>query len=407
MSIFGAMNAGVSGLSAQAQAMGMLADNIANVNTIGYKGVSARFSSLITVEPTRTFHTPGGVRSNRFQEISKQGLLQSSASKTDLGIAGTGMFVVRENATGTSGNEFLYTRDGSFITDSTGNLMTSTGSLFLQGLRFDTNGNVPTLAFANLETVNIQGLSVTAEPTTMMEIAANLPADDAVGAVHQITLPLYDSQGTLQSMDYFFVKTANNVWSMSGRFSDTNTNFADSDTTTANLDNTRLTSETNFTFNNSTGNFFGSVLTGTGDITVTKTDSSTVNISVAIGADTFETTVAIPNALTSTTNFNYASATTTTPNATVSGDQRRLPRQLGGGHAWLAAFDRNHHRRHGLHCDGAAARRQRRHRADHAGLRQRQRHPDLKRHRRPLRPGRPGSPAPAPKRSSRPTSRRL
>ena len=317
MSIFGAMNAGVSGLSAQAQAMGMIADNIANVNTIGYKGVAARFSSLVTVEPTRTFHTPGGVRSNRFQEIEKQGLLQSSPSKTDLGIAGDGMFVVRENAAATATSEFLFTRDGSFITDSNGNLMTSTGGLFLQGLRFDTNGNIPTLAFANLETVNIQGLSVTAEPTTVMEMAANLPADDAIGAVHQITLPLYDSQGTLQSMDYFFVKTGTDTWAMSGRFSDANTNFADNDTTTANLDNTRLNNITNFDFSAATGNFFGSVRTGTGDITVTKTDSSTVNISVAIGADTFETTIAIPNALTNVANFNYASATTTTNGATV------------------------------------------------------------------------------------------
>ena len=115
MTIFGAMNAGVSGLAAQAQAMGMIADNIANVNTIAYKGVEARFSTLVTVEPTRTFHTPGGVRSNRFQEIDQQGLLQSSPSKTDLAIAGNGMFVVREQAAAT-GSEFLFTRDGSFIT---------------------------------------------------------------------------------------------------------------------------------------------------------------------------------------------------------------------------------------------------------------------------------------------------
>ncbi|MCG8356365.1 MAG: flagellar hook-basal body complex protein, partial [Kiloniellales bacterium] len=127
MSIFGAMNAGVSGLSAQAQAMGMIADNIANVNTVAYKGVEARFSTLVTVEPTRSFHTPGGVRSNRFQDIDAQGLLQSSSSKTDLGIAGDGMFVVNEAATPGNGNEFLFTRDGSFITDTNGNLMTSTG----------------------------------------------------------------------------------------------------------------------------------------------------------------------------------------------------------------------------------------------------------------------------------------
>jgi len=316
MTIFGAMNAGVSGLSAQAQAMGMIADNIANVNTIAYKGVEARFSTLVTVEPTRTFHTPGGVRSNRFQEIDQQGLLQSSPSKTDLAIAGNGMFVVREQAAAT-GSEFLFTRDGSFITDTNGNLMTTTGNLFLQGLRFDSSGNLPTLAFANLETVNIQGLSVTAEPTTTMDIAANLPADDPIGTVHQITLPLFDSQGTQQTMDFFYVKTATDTWALTGSPSGANTRFASNDTTTAALAASRLATEANFTFNSSTGNFFGAVQTGAGDITVTKTSSSNVNVSMVIGNDTFEANFTIPNALTDVTNFTYGSATTTTTGATV------------------------------------------------------------------------------------------
>ena len=309
MTIFGAMNAGVSGLAAQAQAMGMIADNIANVNTIAYKGVEARFSTLVTVEPTRTFHTPGGVRSNRFQEIDQQGLLQSSPSKTDLAIAGNGMFVVREQAAAT-GSEFLFTRDGSFITDTDGNLMTSTGNLFLQGLRFDTAGNLPTLAFANLETVNIQGLSVTAEPTTTMDIAANLPADDPVGTVHQITLPLFDSQGTQQTMDFFYVKTGTDTWALTGSPSGPDARFASNDTTTAALAASRLANEANFTFNSSTGNFFGAVQTGAGDITVTKTSSSNVNVSMVIGNDTFEANFALTNVLPVETNVAYSSSTT-------------------------------------------------------------------------------------------------
>ncbi|MDJ0951707.1 MAG: flagellar hook-basal body complex protein [Alphaproteobacteria bacterium] len=318
MSIFGAMNAGVSGLGAQAQAMGMIADNIANVNTIAYKGVSARFSTLVTVEPTRAFHTPGGVRSNRFQEIDQQGLLQSSPSKTDLGIAGDGMFVVRENPAAVTGGEFLFTRDGSFITDNNGNLMTSTGNLFLQGLRFDQMGNLPTQAFANLETVNIQGLSVTAEPTTTMDIAANLPADDAIGTVHQVTLPLYDSQGALQNMDYFFVKTAVDTWALTGRFSDPNTNFASNDTTTANLAATALADETNFTFNSSVGNFFGAVLTGAGDITATKTTATNTALSIAVGSETFNANFALTNNLPVETEIAYSSSTTGM-NGTVGG----------------------------------------------------------------------------------------
>ncbi|MGF1608434.1 MAG: flagellar hook-basal body complex protein [Kiloniellales bacterium] len=309
MSIFGAMNAGVSGLGAQSQAMGMIADNIANVSTVGYKGVEARFSTLVTTEPTRTFHTPGGVRSNRFQEISQQGLLLSSSSKTDLAIAGNGMFVVREQAAGT-GNEFLFTRDGSFITDNAGNLMTSTGNLFLQGLRFDAAGNLPTLAFQNLETVNIQGLSSTAQPTTLMEIAANLPADDPVGSVYQITVPLYDSQGAQQNMDYFFVKTATDTWALTGVPSGPNARFADNDTTTATLAQSALAVETNFTFNSATGNYFGAVQTGAGDILVAKSTSTNTRISIVIGSETFEANFPLTNNLPVETEVAYTSSTT-------------------------------------------------------------------------------------------------
>ena len=309
MSIFGAMNAGVSGLGAQAQAMGMIADNIANVSTIGYKGVSARFSTLVTVEPTRTFHTPGGVRSNRFQEIDKQGLLQSSSSKTDLAIAGDGMFVVSETAANGAG-EFLFTRDGSFITDSNGNLMTSTGNLFLQGLRFDTAGNLPTLAFQNLETVNIQGLSSTAEPTTTMDVAANLPADDPIGTAYQITVPLYDSQGAQQNMDFYYVKTATDTWALTGVPSGANSRFADNDTTTATLAQTALADETDFVFNSATGNFFGAVQTGASDITVTKTTATNTHISIAIGSDTFDADYTLTNNLAVETEVAYTSSTT-------------------------------------------------------------------------------------------------
>ena len=84
MSIYGALFSGVSGLAAQAQAMGMLSDNITNVNTVGYKETTARFSTLVTSSATTTAYAPGGVRSTPLQLIDKQGLLTSSVSPTDL-----------------------------------------------------------------------------------------------------------------------------------------------------------------------------------------------------------------------------------------------------------------------------------------------------------------------------------
>ena len=63
MSIYGAMFSGVSGLNANSQALGMIADNISNVNTVGFKGTTAQFSTLVTQSASRTTFSPGGVSS--------------------------------------------------------------------------------------------------------------------------------------------------------------------------------------------------------------------------------------------------------------------------------------------------------------------------------------------------------
>ena len=76
MSIFGAMFSGVSGLNSQSQALGMISDNISNVNKVGYKGTRAHFSTLVTSNATSSSFSPGGVRSNPFQMVERQGLLQ-------------------------------------------------------------------------------------------------------------------------------------------------------------------------------------------------------------------------------------------------------------------------------------------------------------------------------------------
>ncbi len=130
MSIFGAMFSGVTGLHAQSQALGMIADNISNMNTVGYKGTSAQFFSLVTQAASKTRYTPGGVLASPAQGIDRQGLLQSSTSKTDIAVAGRGFFVVNQDDTGTG--QYLFTRAGAFNPDQNGNLVNTAG-YFLQG----------------------------------------------------------------------------------------------------------------------------------------------------------------------------------------------------------------------------------------------------------------------------------
>lgn len=169
MSLFGSLFTGVSGLSAQSRSMGIISDNVANVNTTGYKGAFAQFSNLVTSTDMRNSHSPGGVMSRAQYVIGKQGILQSSSSSTDAAITGAGFFVVNEAAD--SRGRQLYTRAGSFLPDALGNLRMPTGQ-YLQGWRLDENEAV--VDNTRVETVNTRSVVGTTSPTTSVRIGANL-----------------------------------------------------------------------------------------------------------------------------------------------------------------------------------------------------------------------------------------
>src|SRR5260221_10496093 len=131
MGVYGALFSAVSGLKAQAQNMGIIADNISNANTIGYKASVNKFEQLVTTPATATTYTPGGVLSRPFANVDAQGLLAASASRTDLGITGRGLLPVT-NSVSTSGTlnttvANTFTRAGSFTVDKNGNLVNSAG----------------------------------------------------------------------------------------------------------------------------------------------------------------------------------------------------------------------------------------------------------------------------------------
>lgn len=213
MSIYGAMFAGVSGLAAQSNALGMISDNIANVNTIGYKGTSARFSTLVTQAATQTTHTPGGVMSSPYSYIDRQGLLQGSASGTDLAVAGQGFFVVNEAAAPGFSDDYFFTRAGSFNPDENGNLVNAAG-YYLQGYNLRTTTPPPSSStFTGLETVNISNLSGSAAATTGISLGVNLPSTAAVTDSFSVTAQVFDSLGNAHDMDITFTKTALNSWS--------------------------------------------------------------------------------------------------------------------------------------------------------------------------------------------------
>lgn len=224
MSLFGAMTSGVSGLVAQSSAMGAIADNITNVNTIGYKNTKTDFQSLVTKQTAATFYSAGGVQARPLQLNDVQGLLQASTSQTDMGISGAGYFVVNNAARPSINSEFLFTRAGSFYQDNEGYLRNTSG-FYLQGWPTDPEGNVVLPPGSNagrtneniissdfLQTVNLSRVGGTASPTSKISIGANLPSLGEAGDTHKVDVQFFDSLGTANGVSFEYVKTAANEW---------------------------------------------------------------------------------------------------------------------------------------------------------------------------------------------------
>jgi flagellar hook protein FlgE len=212
MSIYGAMYSGVSGLAAQSNALGVISDNISNVNTVGYKGSRATFQTLVTQATTQTTYTPGGVGSRPLQGIDKQGLLQGTSNTSDLAISGNGMFVVNEAINPDVGDDFMFTRAGEFRPDEAGNLRNAAG-FYLQGWRLDENGNLPPAqqSINSVETVNVSNLSGLPRATDEISVGANLPsgaldttANGEDDTRETVTVQVFDALGNAHNLGIEF-----------------------------------------------------------------------------------------------------------------------------------------------------------------------------------------------------------
>ena len=226
MSLYGAMFSGVSGLNANSQALGAIADNITNVNTIGYKATTLRFQTLVTAQASATGYSPGGVQQRPHQAVDVQGLFQSSTNTTDLAISGDGMFVVaEEQASGGSGAAgFNFTRAGAFTTDKNGYLKNTAGH-YLQG--YKTNGTGQTVdssnvafnpdptVFTNMETIRLNNIGGSADATEQLTFGANLNAEAEVDDTSNTTIQVYDSLGVSHNLAMMWTKAGNNAWDLS------------------------------------------------------------------------------------------------------------------------------------------------------------------------------------------------
>jgi flagellar hook protein FlgE len=184
MSINSALLAGVSGLTANSAALAAISQNIANVNTVGYKRSAAEFQTVINSQVSGAGYSAGGVLSSARHYTSQAGQLQRTTSNTDLGIAGQGFFVVTEKAENLQVTDArLFTRAGAFRVDNLGYLKNTAG-LYLQGWPVDADGNINAdpSDLNRLRTINVGSVGGTAEPTTRVQLNANIKSSQAVSA---------------------------------------------------------------------------------------------------------------------------------------------------------------------------------------------------------------------------------
>jgi len=146
MGLYDAMVSSVTGMSAHANKLTNIGQNIANVGTVGYKKVTTSFESMVN-QPNWSRPAAGGVTTNSAFAITQQGSLQATSSATDLAVNDDGFFVVSDAA----GQGYL-TRAGSFTPDANGNLTNANGFyLMAYGASGAQSGN----SLAGLQKVNV------------------------------------------------------------------------------------------------------------------------------------------------------------------------------------------------------------------------------------------------------------
>ncbi|NIX78416.1 flagellar hook protein FlgE [Microvirga terricola] len=218
MSLYGVLRSGVSGMNAQSNKLGTVADNIQNASTSGYKRASTEFSSLILSSGKGAYNS-GAVNTTVRYSIGDQGPISYTTSGSDLAISGNGFFVVSDK----SGTPYL-TRAGNFVIDGpSGNLVNAAG---FQLLGYSLAGGAPNVALNSLSglvPVNVSSMAMQARPSTDGMVTGNLPFSEAAvpaasrppaGATFskKSSLVTYDNVGNKVTLDIYLTKSSANTW---------------------------------------------------------------------------------------------------------------------------------------------------------------------------------------------------
>lgn len=217
MSLLRAMYAGVSGLDAESGALGIVGDNVANTNTVGFKQSRAVFENVLGAAIGSS--EPGaGVRMAKQQQIFAQGSLTNTGQATDVALSGDGFLVVRGNVDGQQGT--FYTRAGQLNIRSSDGALVNPEGLAIQGYASDGKGGFAT----SLSDITLPSAPIPPKTTGKISIAANLdssaatptaawdPQNPSATSNLSTSVTSYDSLGNAHSVDVYFRKNAAGQW---------------------------------------------------------------------------------------------------------------------------------------------------------------------------------------------------
>lgn len=211
--------AGVSGLQSHQVRMDVIGNNIANVNTVGYKSSRATFKEALSqtlASATAPQGNRGGINAQQvglgsglgsIDVIHTPGGTQPTSSETDLAIEGTGFFIVAD------GNQHYYTRAGMFEFDGTGTLVSKLNGMPILGFLPDPNGSISN------NTTQLNKLQITEDVRTIapkatdkVVLAGNIASTtDNNESVTRIAT-VYDANGNTHRVLIRFTKTDVNNW---------------------------------------------------------------------------------------------------------------------------------------------------------------------------------------------------
>ncbi|MDT8901298.1 flagellar hook protein FlgE [Anaeroselena agilis] len=208
---------GVSGLRNHQTRMDVIGNNIANVNTVGFKGSRVQFQDVLSQTITGAASAQGnrggtnpmqvglGMGLASIDTIFTDGSFQPTGKGTDLSIQGSGFFILGNGA------QKIYTRAGNFDFDTDGNYLVPGTGYKVMGWMADNTGVINTAG----DVSNIQipvGAAMPAKASTEITYANNLSADAAIGTTINTSRDVYDSLGNSHEVKQTFVKTGTNTW---------------------------------------------------------------------------------------------------------------------------------------------------------------------------------------------------